>query len=216
MCPSSGRPSAAVASGYGFDGPGPSSRRSVIGIRRAYATPRLTPFLAACAADAATRRRDARSEVTRCGRRSPRVEEELARWADACGRRRAPRRSRRRGARDAVTSSSGSSMPRGRGGAARLATPACRGPGGLPRARGVTERTVDGDGGPPPVDLVGRRSMVERLRDAVHVVTGQVARAPPRTRRAAWRAFSSKPEAEVVDFEPNQCHEQVSTGRAPA
>ena len=33
-----GGASAAVASGYGFDGPGPSSRRSVIGIRGAYAT----------------------------------------------------------------------------------------------------------------------------------------------------------------------------------
>ena len=33
MCPSIGRPSAATASGYGFDGPGPSSRRSVMGMR---------------------------------------------------------------------------------------------------------------------------------------------------------------------------------------
>ncbi len=37
MCPSIGRASAATASGYGFDGPGPSSSRSEIGIRGAYA-----------------------------------------------------------------------------------------------------------------------------------------------------------------------------------
>ena len=35
----SGAPSAATASGYGFDGPGPSSRRSVIGMRRSLARP---------------------------------------------------------------------------------------------------------------------------------------------------------------------------------
>src|SRR5262249_42772192 len=36
MCPSSGRANAAVASGYGFDGPGPSSRRGASGTRRRY------------------------------------------------------------------------------------------------------------------------------------------------------------------------------------
>ena len=43
MCPSIGRPSAATASGYGFDGPGPSSRRSVIGIARSLRRPPLPP-----------------------------------------------------------------------------------------------------------------------------------------------------------------------------
>ena len=36
MCPSIGRESAATASGYGFDGPGPSSNRSEMGIRGCY------------------------------------------------------------------------------------------------------------------------------------------------------------------------------------
>ena len=43
-CPSIGRASAATTSGYGFDGPGPSSRRSVMGMRgslRARGTSRL-------------------------------------------------------------------------------------------------------------------------------------------------------------------------------
>ena len=43
MCPSSGRPNAATASGYGFDGPGPSSNRSEITIPRTYRGP-AAPF----------------------------------------------------------------------------------------------------------------------------------------------------------------------------
>ena len=36
-CPRTGRVSAATASGYGFDGPGPSKRRSLCGIAERYA-----------------------------------------------------------------------------------------------------------------------------------------------------------------------------------
>ena len=167
MCPSSGRASAATASGYGFDGPGPEQQ--AIG-------------------DGHAERRTVRSRHRRSGAASPERERRVS------AERRAGTSAGAAGCTSGATSSP-ATRPRATSAAARAtcvtstsgSVDALRGRGalhglrrvprrlrGLARAVRVPERAVDRDRGAPRVDLVARGVGFERPRDGADVVDREV------------------------------------------
>src|SRR6266511_5519002 len=170
MCPSNGRASAAVASGYGFDGPGPRRSRSLGTTSR---------ILRAGVLETARRQFDTYGSPERESDRredgGPVLGEEAH---DRAGRR--PRDEAAGhvggGARDPRDVGVGEGDPGSLGRLLHGVRGVTSGVRGLPRATGVAQHLVDRDRGPPPVDLVGERVGSQRGGDAPQLVGVQVSK----------------------------------------